>query len=135
MPKKAEQQIKAQGGASRYRTIKSGDKTMTCAITKKKGPKGGKTVCWPKHVKEGRDDISTLPIPASAKAYARRTGLAAMKRQPKEFQKVNAELLNPGKPDKVKNYEVGRTTDGKRLGAQKLKTEALANRIVSMMLV
>lgn len=48
MPKAAERQIKNQGGAARYRTVKSGDKTMTCAVTRKTGPKGGKTVCWPK---------------------------------------------------------------------------------------
>lgn len=48
MPKAAEKQIKKQGGAARYRTIKKGGKTMTCAVTRKQGPSGGKTVCWPK---------------------------------------------------------------------------------------
>jgi len=46
MPKSAEKKIKKQGGVSKYRTVKSGNKTLTCAITKKAGPKGGKTVCW-----------------------------------------------------------------------------------------
>jgi len=66
-----------------------------------------------------RDDLKDLPLPKAAKAYARRSGLKSMMRQPKEFQKVNAMLMNPGKPDKFKNYEIGRTTDGKRLGSQK----------------
>jgi len=46
MPKAAERKIARQGGASKYRTVKKGSKTMTCAVTKKKGPRGGKTVCW-----------------------------------------------------------------------------------------
>ena len=32
----------------RYRTIKRGDKTFTCAVTRKEGKHGGRTVCWPK---------------------------------------------------------------------------------------
>lgn len=46
MPRGAEKKIKRQGGAARYRTIKKGGKTMTCAVTRKKGPQGGRTVCW-----------------------------------------------------------------------------------------
>lgn len=46
MPAKAEKKIKNQGGAVRYRTIKKGDKTMACAVTRKKGKRGGRTVCW-----------------------------------------------------------------------------------------
>lgn len=46
MPKAAEKQIRRQGGTARYRTLKKGDKTMTCAVTKKAGPRGGHTVCW-----------------------------------------------------------------------------------------
>jgi hypothetical protein len=41
-----EAKIKARGGAMRYRTIKSGGKTLKCAITRRKGPRGGKTICW-----------------------------------------------------------------------------------------
>lgn len=100
MPKKAEKQIKRQGGTARYRTIKSGDKTLTCAITRKEGPRGGKTICWPKkkHRSESverikamivlldeRDDLNKLPITAQSKAYARRHGLAAMRRQPQQY--------------------------------------------------
>jgi hypothetical protein len=66
-----------------------------------------------------RDDIDKLPLPKAAKAYARRSGLKSMMRQPKDFQKVNAMLLNPGKPDKFKEYECGRTTTGGRLSSQK----------------
>lgn len=40
--------MKAQGGVSKYRTVKSGGTTLTCGITKEAGPRGGKTVCWKK---------------------------------------------------------------------------------------
>jgi len=49
VPAKAEKAIKARGGTTRYRTLKTGGKTMTCAITREKGPRGGKSVCWKKH--------------------------------------------------------------------------------------
>lgn len=49
MPKSAERKIERQGGASKYRTVKKDGHTFTCAITKKEGPKGGRTVCWRKH--------------------------------------------------------------------------------------
>lgn len=54
MPANSERQIQRRGGAARYRTIKSGDKTMTCAVTRKPGPQGGRTVCWerPKKTQE-----------------------------------------------------------------------------------
>lgn len=47
MPKAAEKKIKKQGGAVRWRMkkLKDGSK-MRCAITKKKGPSGGRTVCY-----------------------------------------------------------------------------------------
>jgi hypothetical protein len=48
MPKEAERKVKRQGGTARYRTIKSGDKLFTCAVTRKEGPRGGRTVCWPR---------------------------------------------------------------------------------------
>lgn len=41
-----EAKIKARGGAVRYRTIKKNGKTLTCAVTRRKGPKGGRMVCW-----------------------------------------------------------------------------------------
>lgn len=50
------------------------------------------------------DDLRKLPLPAAAKRYARRRGLKAMMRQPRQFQRVNALLTNPGKPDKFKVY-------------------------------
>jgi len=46
MPLVVDRKIKRQGGAKKYRTIKKGKTTLTCAITRKEGPKGGKTVCW-----------------------------------------------------------------------------------------
>lgn len=71
-----------------------------------------------------RDDINKLPLPKAAKAYARRTGLKSMMNQPKQFQKVNAMLMNPGKPDKMKNYDNGETTTGKRGAPEKAIKEA-----------
>ena len=64
---------------------------------------------------EERDDIDSLPIPKAAKSYARRSGLASMKDQPKQFQAVNAMITNPGKKDKFQNYTAGETTGGKNL--------------------
>lgn len=52
-----------------------------------------------------RDDINQVPIPAAARAYARRGGLRSMERQPKDFARVNAMLTNPGKPNKFKNND------------------------------
>jgi hypothetical protein len=46
MPKSAEKKIAKQGGAKKYRRVKKGKKTMMCAITRKAGKRGGKTVCW-----------------------------------------------------------------------------------------
>jgi len=46
MPKTPERKIKRRGGAIRWRMIKRGGKLMRCAVTKKTGPRGGKTVCY-----------------------------------------------------------------------------------------
>lgn len=46
MPEWAEKKIKSRGGATRWRTVKKGGKTLRCAVTKKAGPQGGKTVCY-----------------------------------------------------------------------------------------
>lgn len=73
-----------------------------------------------------RDDIDQLPLPAEAKAYARRTGLKSMQRQPKDFQRVNAMLTNPGLPDQFANRDVGETTDGKKL------SEAVVSRMLDL---
>lgn len=38
--------VRARGGAVRARTVKlPGDKYMVCDVTKKSGPRGGRTVC------------------------------------------------------------------------------------------
>jgi len=47
MPDWAERKIKERGGVARWRTIKRDGKTLRCAVTKKAGPQGGKTVCYP----------------------------------------------------------------------------------------
>ncbi len=46
MPKAAERKIKARGGAMRWRIIKRDGKTLRCAITRKPGKRGGRTVCY-----------------------------------------------------------------------------------------
>jgi hypothetical protein len=43
MPEKA---IKARGGAARYRTIRRGGRTITVAVVRKPGPRGGRTIGW-----------------------------------------------------------------------------------------
>ena len=80
-----------------------------------------------------RDDINKLPLSKDAKAYARRTGLKSMMNQPKQFMKVNAQITNPGKPNKVKNYEVGEQTDGKK-GAPAHAFKESAGEIVDKLL-
>jgi len=60
MPKSAEKKIKKQGGTARYRTIKKDGKTMTCAITKKAGPKGGHSVCWDRTESRAADIVNRL---------------------------------------------------------------------------
>lgn len=59
-----------------------------------------------------RDDINKVPIPPAAKAYARRHGLQSMERQPKDFRRVNAMLMNPGKPDKFVNNDASEKSMG-----------------------
>ena len=51
-PRAAEKKIARQGGVARYRTIKRDSKTMTVAVTRKEGPRGGRTVAWPKKKKK-----------------------------------------------------------------------------------
>jgi len=118
MPAEAERKMKRQGGVARYRTIKRGDKTMTCAVTKKTGPKGGKTVCWPKKkVSEGRDDIDTLPIPPEAKSYARGKGMAFLKAKPQNYINMVAAVTNQrGLKKGFKNTDAGRSTSGGSTG-------------------
>lgn len=88
----------------------------------------------PKPLNE-RDDVWSLPIPAAAKRYARRKGLASMMRQPKEFQRVNAMLMNPGKPDKWRNYDAGELASGGAVGKRKMLTrKESAARIVAQLL-
>jgi len=41
----AERKIKARGGAVRWR-MKKTNGLLRCAVTKRKGPRGGKTVCY-----------------------------------------------------------------------------------------
>jgi len=82
-----------------------------------------------------RDDIGKLPLSAGAKAYARRSGLKAMMRQPRDFARVNAEITNPGKPNKVKNYTAGQSTDGKGVDSMKNAIKDSAEQTVKRMLL
>jgi len=53
MPKAAKRKIKARGGAVRWR-MKKTNGLMRCAITKKAGPRGGRTVCYKVRKKKNR---------------------------------------------------------------------------------
>ena len=52
MPKAAEKKIKARGGVKRWRMMEKDGALFRCAVTKKKGPAGGQTVCY--RVKKGK---------------------------------------------------------------------------------
>lgn len=54
MPASAERKIKARGGAVRWRVIKRDGETLRCAITKKTGKRGGRTVCYPIKTKKNK---------------------------------------------------------------------------------
>ena len=59
---------------------------------------------------EGRDDIGSLPIPASGKKYARMRGLRATEQgvKPAEYMRMCRDLGNAGKPIKgFKDYDEG----------------------------
>lgn len=57
-----------------------------------------------------RDDLRKLALPPAAKAYARRKGLNAMKRQPGQWARVNAMIMNPGIANRWRNRQVGQNT-------------------------
>ena len=46
MPRWAEKLAKKRGGVTRYRVIKRDGQTLRCMVTRKAGPKGGKTICY-----------------------------------------------------------------------------------------
>ena len=47
--------VKARGGSVRTRTVKVGkNKYMRCEVVRKKGPRGGRTVCGPVKTKKGK---------------------------------------------------------------------------------
>lgn len=46
-------EVKKRGGSIRTRTVKIGkNKYMHCEVVRKKGPRGGRTVCGPVHTKK-----------------------------------------------------------------------------------
>lgn len=50
-----EAEIKARGGARRWRTVTLPDgRTIRVAVVKKAGPRGGHTVAGPVHAKKGK---------------------------------------------------------------------------------
>jgi len=63
-----------------------------------------------------RDDLGSLPIPPSAKRYARRKGLKSMQRQPKDYVQMVADVT--GQPVKgFKNTSAAETTAGRVIEA------------------
>jgi Protein of unknwon function (DUF3008) len=90
-------------------------------------------------MQEGRDDIKKLPISPEGKAYARRGGLASMKRQPKDYiNMVAAETNQKAKEHGFKNYDGQEFTGGRAVGSTpvlaKKKHESKAERVVARML-
>lgn len=51
MPKSFEKKVKARGGAKRYRNVSLDGSYLKCAVVRKKGKKGGTTVCYKKKKK------------------------------------------------------------------------------------
>jgi len=88
---------------------------------------------------EGRDDIGALPISRQAKSYARRGGLASMKRQPKDYiNMVAADTNQQGKKAGFKNFDAAEKPSGGAVGASggltHKKGESLAQEVVDTML-
>jgi len=61
---------------------------------------------------EGRDDIGRLPLPPEAKAYARRRGLGALKRQPRQYIGMIAAVTD----QKARRRGFGNKDDGQKSG-------------------
>lgn len=61
-------------------------------------------------VAEGRDDLSSLPIPASGKAYSRMKGKRGTDAQRKFrlFTRMSADLTNQGRIEGFKNRQVAK---------------------------
>lgn len=93
----------------------------------------------PKEMSEGRDDINKLPMSREAKSYARRGGLASMKRQPKDYIKmVAADTNQKGKMSGFKNSDAEEMSTGEPMGSKnivtKKKNESMAQQVVDSML-
>jgi hypothetical protein len=111
---------------------------------KKEGEKGEKEEKEPEEPKEppmneGQDDIGKLPISREGKAYARRGGLASMKRQPKDYiNMVAAETNQKGKKNSFRKYDAEEMSTGGAMGSKnivtKKRTESLAQQVVKRML-
>lgn len=46
MPKQAKRKARRRGGIARYRMMKKGGRLWRCMITRKAGPRGGRTICY-----------------------------------------------------------------------------------------
>jgi hypothetical protein len=121
----------------------------TCGFCKNKGSfgkkkkEGDKEPEEPKEpeskVSEGQDDIGKLPFSREGKAYARRGGLASMKRQPKDYIKmVAADTNQKGKMAGFKNSDAEEMSTGGPMGSKnivtKKKMESKARLVVDSML-
>jgi hypothetical protein len=88
---------------------------------------------------EGQDDIGKLNMSPEAKHYARRGGLASMKRQPKDYvNMVAADTNQKGKKAGFRNFDAAEKPSGGSMGASpgltKKKNESLAQEVVDTML-
>jgi len=121
----------------------------TCGFCKNKGSFGkkkkedNKEPEEPKEpenpVSEGRDDIGKLPFSREGKAYARRSGLASMKRQPKDYiNMVAADTNQKAKKNSFKSFDAEEMSTGGAMGSKnivtKKKMESLAQQVVDSML-
>lgn len=108
---------------------------------KKESPEKDEKIEEPKEppMQEGRDDIGKLHFSQQGKAYARRSGLSSMKRQPKDYiNMVAAETNQNGKKQGFRNFDAEETTSGSAVGGKNLvtkkRTESQASKVVRAML-
>lgn len=77
-----------------------------------------------KFTSEGRDDINSLPMSSAAKHYARRSGLASMKKQPQQYiNMVAADTNQKGKQHGFRNSDAEEMSSGGRMGSSNIVTK------------
>ena len=93
-------------------------------------------------MQEGQDDIGKLPMSKEAKSYARRGGLASMKKQPQQYISMVAKETNQaGKQKGFRNFDAEEVSTGGALGSKSIvtkkngkKQESMAKAVVATLL-